>query len=156
MYNYISNMVLSLIKPLSIKTFGFSNGASTPQENAFLHQQQNIQKQVDLLKIHGGSKKKNKTLKMKRVMKKRKKNKKGGNKTKKLSDSGRKRLKNFSSNLLNFNNIKPRVLFQSGENILKKMDKDVKKYTERNLSFGGKKHMKKRTMKKKSKHQRRK
>ena len=95
-------MVLSLIKPLSIKTFGFSNGASTPQENAFLHQQQNIQKQVDLLKIHGGSKKKNKTLKMKRVMKKRKKNKKGGNKTKKLSDSGRKRLKNFSNNLFTF------------------------------------------------------
>ena len=86
MYSYLSNMVLSLLKPLGVQTFGFSNGASTPQENAYLHQQQNIQKQVNLLKIHGGSYKKKKTMKRrkKQTMKRRKKykhKKRGSKKT---------------------------------------------------------------------------
>ena len=121
-------MVLSLLKPLGVQTFGFSNGASTPQENAYLHQQQNIQKQVNLLKIHGGSYKKKKTMKYtkkhaKGRNKKHKKKKKGG--TKKLSDSGRKRLQSFKNNLKKYEMMKPRSLnipMDNEVNIMKNME----------------------------------
>jgi len=147
MYSYLSNMVLSLLKPLGVQTFGFSNGASTPQENAYLHQQQNIQKQVNLLKIHGGSYKKNKTMKYtkkhaKRRNKKHKKRKKGGTKTMKLSDSGRKRLQSFKNNLKEHQMMKPRSLNIPMDNeleIMKSMEKNIKRFTKKNI-FGGKKY----------------
>ena len=91
--------------------------------------------------------------------------KKGGTKTKKLSDSGRKRLRAFSEKLKNKKEFsKPRALhfFMDKEldlmsdlnkmNVIKNMEKNVNRFTKKNI-FGGKKYKhKKRGSKKTMKH----